>query len=127
MEVACVGVEDGHLLCRRPHDAWMTVADVRHIVVGVEVTAALVVEEVLPPSTDNFQRLTVGEAQIATDAMSANGQCLASRRWRRGKSIRWNTHDQVRVRRKVEPNIPLSGSRDAREIGAKVEQIGDEL
>ena len=43
----------------------MTVADVRHVVVGVEVTAALVVEEVLPPSTDNFQRVTVGEAQIA--------------------------------------------------------------
>ena len=94
----------------------------RHRMLEAELAEAL-----QHPSTDDFQRVTVGEAQIAADAMSANGQSLTSRRWRRGKSIRWNTDDQVRVRRKAEPNVALSGSRDAREIGAEVEQIGDEL
>jgi len=50
VQVPGVGVEDAHLVDRRLSHPRMTVADVRHVVVGVEVAAAPFIPQVLHPA-----------------------------------------------------------------------------
>ena len=55
VQVARVRVQHAHLRRRRLDDARMTVADVRHVVVRVDVAAPFVVEQVLHPSAHDLR------------------------------------------------------------------------
>jgi hypothetical protein len=62
VEIARVGVEDAELILDGANDASMRVSDEGNIIVDVEESAAGVVEEILLPAANDFQRMGVGDA-----------------------------------------------------------------
>ena len=78
MQVARVGVERAHLLLRGIDDARVAVADVRHVVVAVEIAAAGLVEQVLHRAADDVDGPAVAEADVAADRTPARGQNLVA-------------------------------------------------
>ena len=74
MEVPRVGVERAHLPFRGIDDARVAVADVGHVVVAVDITAAIRVEEILHRAADEVHRPAVGDAHVAADQAPARGE-----------------------------------------------------
>ena len=68
-------------------DARMAVADVRHVVVRVEVAAALVVVQILHPSAHDLHRIAIRDAEIAAD-VRARAASVSRRRRRRRETAR---------------------------------------
>ena len=105
----------------------MGVADVTHVVRGVEKFAAQVVVHVLHPSLDDFEgflvRHTQGLAQVN----------LSGLEYRLGTSpaVRLNQvgdpQDQVRIRTKTEPHCALPRGAGARKISGIIEKVRNDL
>ena len=74
VQIARIGVKKRHLLGCRSDNFGMAVADVRHIVVGVEVASAGMVEEILHHPAHDMQRLTIAQGQSRTDQSAAGGE-----------------------------------------------------
>src|ERR1035437_1931216 len=86
VEIASVGVEHRHLCLRSAHDAWMTVPNVRNVVVGVEIATTLVVEQVLPPAASDAHRIAIRDAQVAAEEMATTRERLRSAQGRGWKT-----------------------------------------
>ena len=71
VQVAGVGVEHAHLPLGRVGDARMAVADVRDVVVAVDVAAPGLVEEILHRAADDLHRPAVADADVAADRPAA--------------------------------------------------------
>jgi len=67
MQIASVGVKERELFLGSFDHARMAVTDHRHVVVNVEVSAAGVVEKVLLPAADDFQRAQIRKAEVVTE------------------------------------------------------------
>ena len=74
VEIARVGVEDGELVLYGANDTRMRVADEGDIIVDVEKSAASVVEEILLRAANDFQGMSVGDAQISAEEGAAGGE-----------------------------------------------------
>ena len=71
VQVARVGVEHAHLPLRRRHHARVVVSHVRHVVVRVQVLAALVVEQVLFPAAHDLERILIRDGQVTSQPLAA--------------------------------------------------------
>ena len=127
VQVSRVRVQDAQLVRRRAHDARMAVADVRHVVVRIEVLPARRVEEQLPPSAHDLERLSIPDAEVTTDSCAA----------RRHRTVHLNravrechvapVQQRRRIRRECHPGGALGRAADTREVTAETEQVGDDL
>ena len=76
MQVAGVGVQYPHLRLARLHDVRMAMPHMRHIVIGIDIAAAIGIPEVLHRTADNVQRIFVGNTQVPAEQRAALGkQC----------------------------------------------------
>ena len=76
-------LSDAHLPLGGIDDARVAVADVRHVVVAVDVAAAVVVEQVLHRAADDVERAAVGDADVAADQAAARGEKVVAGHARR--------------------------------------------
>ena len=71
--VARVRVQHRHLRLTGADNPRMTMADVRHVVVRVDVLPSDVVVEILHPATLDFDRRPIRDAQISAECLPASG------------------------------------------------------
>jgi hypothetical protein len=127
VEVAGVGVEGGELALNGADNTGMRVADKGDVIVDVEEGAANVVEQVLAPAADDFERKAVGDAEIFAEEGAARGQCFVQgRRGLRQASIR-NAKDEIGIRREAGPDETFRGEGNARKIGGAIEKVENDL
>ena len=108
VQIARVRVQHAHLRRAGLHDARMTVADVRHVVVRVDVASALVVVQVLLPAAHDLHRIAVRDAQIAADRARARRERLLSSSAASRESARAGTRAmQVRIGTERRPRRAL--------------------
>ena len=62
VQIAGVGIQQGHLFAGRAHYLGMTVANVGHVVIGINVAASIVFKKVLHPAAHDLYGLAVGDA-----------------------------------------------------------------
>ena len=127
VQVACVGVEHRQLLRDRPHDLRVAVADVRHIVVGVEVALSVGVPEPGAESPHDLERFAIGEAQVRSEELTPAGEQRCGGRPRAREEALGNPRDQVRVGTDGEPERALGGPAGADEVAARAEHVEDDL
>ena len=127
MQISRVGIEQPDLLCHRPRNARMTMSNERHVVINVEIGAARVVVEILLPSTHNLQRPAIRNAEIPTQHALSIRQRVCNIFLIRDNSVRCDTQQQIRIRRKIGPHSAFRSQRDAGKIRAPIQQIGDHL
>jgi hypothetical protein len=125
VEIARVGVEDGELILHGANDARMRMADEWDIIVDVEEGTTGVVEEILLPAANDFERVRVRDAEIFAEQGAASGEGFFERGWR--KLSGRNTQDQIRVGRESEPDRTLGGKRDTGKICRVIEKIENDL
>src|SRR5437762_749663 len=77
-----VRAEYAHLFRASLDNARMTMPDMRNIVVRVDVCSAFGVVEILHPSTHDFDRILVRNAEIVTDVCAPVRERLALRGYR---------------------------------------------
>ena len=126
VQVARVGIEHRHLPVRRGHHARMRVADVRHVVVRVEILAPLVIVEILPPSARDAHRIVVGDAQIGAEVRPPPREVLSLRHRHRHPAGR-DPDDEIRIGTEVAPDRALRRPRHAGEVGVEAERVGEDL
>src|SRR5262245_31862664 len=105
----------------------MAMAHVRHVVVRVQITAALFVEEILRPAANELDRLTVRDAQIPAERPPPSRKRFGLARRARRKQIYGYAENQVRIGRQTPPDVTLAGAADSGKIAIGVEQISDDL
>ena len=127
VQVPGVGVEHRHLLKRGAHDLRMRVSHVRHVVDGVEVTAAVIVEEILHPSALDLERLVVREADVAAEVGASRRERCGPASGRGGVRVGPESEQRARVGREALPHRALACWRDTREIGAEAKSVDKQL
>ncbi len=83
VQVAGIGVEQGHLAAAGFHHPRMAVADVGHVVDRVEVGVAQRVDQAGAAAAHHVQRPAVGKAEVFAERAGPPGQQLLRRRHRR--------------------------------------------
>ena len=128
MQIARVGVEEGHLLLDGPHDAGVAVADEGDVVVGVEIGPARLVVEILHPAAHDLERLAVGDAEVAAEELPAGGQGLRLGRLRGGEAVGGDAQDQVGVRARGRSRASAGpGAATPGEVPVETEKVEDDL
>ena len=122
-----VGIEQSHLHAARLDDTRMRVADVRHVVVGVDEAAPLVVEQVLLPSTNDTHGPLVARANARSHEHRPLGRQCRGRHLGQRKAPFGNPDEQIGIWTYQCPPLPQDWRSDAWEIGAQPHQVRDDL
>src|SRR5262249_38594794 len=91
----------------------MAVAYVRHVVVSVQISPALFVEQILHPPSNDLDRLSVCDAQVLADVFATGRERFSFVRSPRRKTIFRYSENQIRVPRKAPPHVALARAADA--------------
>src|SRR5262245_49142767 len=102
-------------------------AHVRHVVVSVQIAAALFIEQILHPPANDLDRLSVRDAQVLAERPASGRQRFSLVRLPRRKTAFGYAENQIRVWREPMPNVALARAADARKITIGIEQISDDL
>ena len=127
VQVARVGVQHGHLPLPGLDDARMAVADVGHVVIGIQVFAAGFVVHVLHPTPLDLDRVPVSDAQIPADDSLPRSKRLCLAGLLPSNSMCRNAEDHVGIWRKVGPDSPLAEFADAGIVTVETQEVVDEL
>ena len=127
VEIARVGVQDSELVLHSANDARMRVTDEGNIVVDIEERAAGVVEEILFPAANDFQRMAVGDAEISAEEGAASGKGSVERRSGRRKMAGRNAYDEIGIGRQTEPDGALGGESYTGKIRGTIEKVENDL
>src|SRR5262245_4568032 len=127
VKVTRVGVERGHLAPGGLHDARVAMAHVRHIVVSVQITTSLFIEQILHPAAHDLDRLFVSDAQVLAERAAPDRQRFGLVRLPRWKTVFGYAENQVRVGREATPNVALAREADAGKIAIGIERISNDL
>src|SRR6267143_3876414 len=127
VKIARVGVEERELRLRRLDHARVAVSHERHIVVNVEIRSPRVVVQMLHPPANDFQRTLIRNAEVLPQQGAARGKCLWELRLFRWKTTGRNSEQEIRIRRETRPYGTLRSISNTRKIGAKLEQIENDL
>src|SRR5262245_36140697 len=102
-------------------------ADVRNVVVSVQIAAALFIEHVLHPPANDLHRFSVRDAQVLAETSMTGRHRFGLVRLSRRKMVFGYAENQVRIRRETAPNLALARAADAGKIAIGIERIGDDL
>ena len=127
MQIPRVGVENPHLTSPRFDDAWMAVAHVGHVVVGVEEDPSGLIVERLHPAADDLERLAVPEAQVSSKAAAAYRQGLRFGNLRRCLRRGRQAEQPRRIGAERSPDGALTGPADPGKVRAQPKQVEDHL
>src|SRR6516164_2985352 len=106
----------------------MRVADMRHVVDGVEVAAAVGVVEILQVAADDLERLAIGDAEIAADPLAPRRQNILSRCGAAAcVAVEGKTDDEIGIGAEAKPEGTLAGTRHSGKFSALAEQVNDDL
>ena len=112
MKIACVGVQQPALPFDHSGDPWMRMANMRDIVVGIQMRPAMLVIEIVPPAAQDLQRLPVGQFQVVPESLFAR---VCQRPW-----IGDRIGHAIRIQPKKVRRIGIEGSKEIQIIS-----IGD--
>src|SRR5258708_14283679 len=105
----------------------MAVAPQRHVVEAIEISAAGIVVEMLPPSADDLQRLPVRDTEIASQPCLAGLQSLLMI-WRHSRKMSGgNSQNKIRIGRKAQPHGTPRRFGQAGEVFPEVQQAENTL
>jgi hypothetical protein len=127
VEIASIGVEDGDLVLHRVNHTRMRVTHEGNVIVDVQESAAGVIEQILTPATNDFERVSVGDSEIFSEEGAARGESFVER----GRGLRkigsGNAEDEIGIGRKTQPDGTLGGKGNTGKIGGAIEKVENDL